>query len=120
MPPVEHLHDHQLSWAQWFADSNAPGVLQHKWLERRHMQHQIRRWDRDHSGELQSAWMNGSGIMVWENVFGSWNGWNARSSDAARNVANLAALQQRVFARTLDAVGGNPCFQRICIVVERS
>ena len=49
-----------------------PGVLRHKWLERRHMQHQIKRWDHDHTGELHAAWMNGSGMMVWENVFGSW------------------------------------------------
>ncbi len=99
MPPVEHLHDHQLSWAQWFADSNAPGVLQHKWLERRHMQHQIRRWDRDHSGELQSAWMNGSGIMVWENVFGSWNGWNARDRAMLRAMLPIQRRYSSVFSQ---------------------
>ena len=76
--PLERVHDHHLSWAQWFADSAAPGVLRNKWFERRHLQHQSRRWDRDHSGELHTAWMNGSGMMVWENVFGSWVGWNAR------------------------------------------
>ena len=32
--------------------------------EPRHMQHQIRRWDRDHSAGLHSAWMNRSGVMV--------------------------------------------------------
>jgi formylglycine-generating enzyme required for sulfatase activity len=76
--PLDHVHDHHLSWAQWFKDSPVPGVLRNKWFERRHLQHQIKRWDFDHSGELQSAWMNGSGMMVWENVFGSWVGWNAR------------------------------------------
>jgi hypothetical protein len=29
------------------------------------MQHQIKRWNVDHSGELHSAWMNGSGLLVW-------------------------------------------------------
>ena len=70
--PLDRIHDHHLSWAQWFPDSRVPGVLRNKWFERRHLQHQIRRWDTDHTGELQTAWMNGSGMMVWDNVFGSW------------------------------------------------
>ena len=57
--PLENIHDHHASWAQWFDDSYVPGVLKHKWFEQHHMQHQIRRWDLDHSGELHSAWMNG-------------------------------------------------------------
>lgn len=75
---TERIADHTLSWAQWFADSTPPGVLRARWFERRHMQHHIRRWHRDHSGELQSAWLNGVGVMVWEVVFGAWVGWNAR------------------------------------------
>lgn len=120
MPPIEQLHDHHLSWAQWFADSDAPGVLQHKWLERRHMQHQTRRWDRDHSAELHSAWMNGSGVMVWGNRI-----WimerleRARSFGSAHNVAGPASLQQIVFAWTLDAAGGNPSCRRVRVVVGR-
>ena len=42
--PVENIHDHHMSWAQWFSDSTAPGVLRNKWFERRHLQHQIKRW----------------------------------------------------------------------------
>jgi formylglycine-generating enzyme required for sulfatase activity len=82
--PIENLHDHHQSWAQWFQDSAAPGVLRNKWLERRHLQHQIKRWDRDHAGELHGAWMNGSGMMVWENVFGSWVGWSERDRSILR------------------------------------
>lgn len=82
--PVERIHDHHLSWAQWFPDSEAPGVLRNKWFERRHLQHQIKRWDHDHSGELHTAWMNGSGMMIWENVFGSWMGWNPRDKSILR------------------------------------
>ncbi|MHB0957472.1 MAG: formylglycine-generating enzyme family protein [Pirellulaceae bacterium] len=84
--PLDRVHDHHLSWAQWFADSEVPGVLRNKWFERRHMQHQIRRWDFDHSAELQTAWMNGSGMMVWENVFGSWMGWCQRDRATLRTV----------------------------------
>ncbi len=76
--PLERIHDHHASWAQWFEDSEAPGILRNKWFERRHMQHQISRWDRDHTAELHTAWMNGAGMLVWENVFGSWLPWCAR------------------------------------------
>jgi formylglycine-generating enzyme required for sulfatase activity len=82
--PLERIADHHASWAQHFDDSEVPGILRHKWLERRHMQHQIRRWKYDHTGELHSAWMNGSGMMVWENVFGSWVGWNSRDRSLLR------------------------------------
>jgi formylglycine-generating enzyme required for sulfatase activity len=82
--PLEHLHNHQLSWAQWFSDGEVPGVLRNKWFERRHLQHQIKRWDRDHTGELHCAWMNGSGMMVWDNVFGSWVGWCERDKAILR------------------------------------
>jgi formylglycine-generating enzyme required for sulfatase activity len=92
--PLESVSDHHMSWAQWFADSAAPGVLRNKWFERRHMQHQIQRWDRDHTGELHAAWMNGSGMMIWENVFGSWNGWSARDRSILRGMLPI----QRRFA----------------------
>ncbi len=38
--------------------------------------HQIHRWSHDHTAERQVAWMNGSGTLVWENVFGTRMGWN--------------------------------------------
>lgn len=80
------VEDHALSWAQWFADSRAPGVLRAHLYERRHMMHHIRRWNRDHSEELQSAWVNGAGILVWENVFGAWVGWNDRDRSTLRTM----------------------------------
>jgi formylglycine-generating enzyme required for sulfatase activity len=82
--PLENIHDHLASWAQWFQDSDAPGVLKHKWFEQHHMQHQVRRWDQDHTGELHAAWINGSGMMIWENVFGSWVPWNQRDRSILR------------------------------------
>lgn len=91
--------DHQLSWAQWFADSEAPGVLRARWFERRHMLHHTRRWNRDHSAELQSSWMNGTGIMVWDAVFGSWVGWNGRDRSTLRAMVRA----QRALADELVA-----------------
>ncbi len=92
---VDRVHDHHLSWAQWFQDSPVPGVLRNKWFERRHMQHQIHRWSTDHTGELQSAWMNGSGMMIWENVFGSWVGWSERDRSMLRT---MRAIQRKFVA----------------------
>lgn len=96
--PLERVYDHHLSWAQWFQDGRAPGALRNKWFERRHMQHQIRRWDPDHSGELQTAWMNGSGILVWENVFGSWVGWSARDRSTLRAMLPIQRRFSKIFS----------------------
>ena len=82
--PLARIADHHLSWAQWFADSDVPGVLRARWFEQRHMLHHTRRWNRDHLEELHSAWLNGVGILVWENVFGAWVGWNERDKALLR------------------------------------
>lgn len=96
--PLDRVHDHHASWAQWFEDSPVPGVLRLKWFERHHMQHQIRRWDFDHSGELQTAWMNGSGMMVWENVFGSRVPWNRRDRSILRAMLPIQRRFTRLFS----------------------
>ena len=87
--PVERIADHSTSWAQFFADSPVPGVLRAHWFERRHMQHHIRRWHRDHSEELQSAWLNGVGMMVWEVVFGVWVGWSPRDAATLKRMLTV-------------------------------
>ena len=84
--PLEAIADHHASWAQWFDDSHAPGILRNRWLERRHMMHQIRRWDTDHTGELHIAWMNGAGMFLWQNIFGSWSGWTDRDLSILRSM----------------------------------
>jgi formylglycine-generating enzyme required for sulfatase activity len=96
--PVERIRDHHMSWAQGFADSEAPGILWNKWFERRHMMHQIQRWDHDHTGELQMAWMNGSGILVWENVFGTWMGWSSRDRSILRSMLPIQRRYVRLFS----------------------
>lgn len=95
---VEHVATHHMSWAQHFQDSEAPGVLANKWLERRHIMHQIRRWNRDHTGELHMAWMNGSGMLVWENVFGSWVGWSERDCSILRAMLPIQRRYVRLFS----------------------
>jgi formylglycine-generating enzyme required for sulfatase activity len=87
--PLAAMGEHALSWAQWFADSPAPGVLRAHWFDRRHMLHATRRWNRDHSDELQSAWVNGCGMLVWDVVFGVWVGWNARDRATLRSMVRV-------------------------------
>ena len=91
--PLARICDHHLSWAQWFADSAVPGVLRARWFEQRHMLHHTRRWNRDHVEELHSAWLNGVGMLVWENVFGAWVGWNERDKALLRA---MLPVQRRV------------------------
>ncbi|MEU1972202.1 SUMF1/EgtB/PvdO family nonheme iron enzyme [Microbacterium sp. NPDC019599] len=96
---TQRIADHSLSWAQWFADTTPPGVLRAHLFERRHMQHHIRRWHRDHSDELISAWVNGVGIMVWEVVFGAWVGWNDRDAATLRR---MLPVQRRLHRWLVD------------------
>ncbi|WP_053205108.1 SUMF1/EgtB/PvdO family nonheme iron enzyme [Jiangella muralis] len=87
--PLARVHDHTMSWAQWFADSPVPGVLRATWFERRHVLHHTRRWNHSHLEELQSAWLNGSGLLVWETVFGVWVGWSARDRSLLRSMRRV-------------------------------
>jgi len=90
--PVEDIETHHMSWAQEFRDSRVPGILRNKWIEQRHIQHGIHRHIRDKSRDLQTAWMNGSGLMIWETIFGQWVGWNPRDSHILKT---MSQLQQR-------------------------
>lgn len=102
--PLEHVHDHHMSWAQYFEDGEIPGILKHKWFERRHMMHQTARWRRDRYRQLHTAWMNGSGMVVWEVVFGAWVGWSARDRATLRAMLPV----QRHFAALFSGEGWTP------------
>lgn len=106
--PVEEIYSHHMSWAQWFSDSYTPGILRNKWIERRHMQHGISRWTRDKSKELQTAWMNGSGVMIWENVFGQFVGWSPRD----RHILKTMALLQQRFTSLFSSENWMPLVDR--------
>jgi hypothetical protein len=95
--PAEAIPDHHASWGQWFNDSEAPGILRNRWLEQRHMIHMIRRWDIDHSGEMHMAWMNGAGMFIWQNIFGSWNCWNERDKAIFRSMRPIQKRYSSLF-----------------------
>jgi len=96
---LDKIDYHHMSWAQGFAqrDGAAPGVLRNKWLGRRHLQHQSDRWRLDHTRERQLAWMNGSGMLVWENVFGSWVGWSPRDRSILRAMLPIQRRYSTLF-----------------------
>lgn len=106
--PLENIADHHMSWAQYFHGYHGPpGILRDKWLERRHMQHQIKRFEKDHTSELHTAWMNGSGMMVWENVFGTWVGWSSRDKSILRSMLPI----QRRYVDLFSGEGWTPCLE---------
>jgi formylglycine-generating enzyme len=101
--PLARIADHGMSWAQWFADSPVPGVLRSTWFEPRHQLHQTRRWHRSHVDELHAAWLNGGGVLVWENVFGvsvAWSDLDRATLRAIRRVARTHAAWWREGAWT--------------------
>lgn len=63
------------SWAQWFdvGDASTPSIYRHRWLVPRHVQLAIRRWDTSRRGDIVYSFFNGSGLILWDNVFGTWN-----------------------------------------------
>jgi len=98
-----HIPNIEMSWAQFGpGDERIPtwdsgrddapvGILSARWFERYHMTHAVIRNAQNHGAELSLAWMNGTGICVWENVFGQCNPW----SDHDRNWLKLIAAAQR-------------------------
>lgn len=102
--PMTRLTDHHMAWAQWFADSEAPGVVRNKWLERRHQLHHVARWNRDRTAEFQMAWMNGTGTLIWDNVFGTWVGYSEREKSLLRAMLPI----QRSFVSLFTGEGWTP------------
>lgn len=105
-PSIEEIQHCTGSWAQWLQPFPGIGVLRLKWIEPRHMQHQIRRWDKSHQHELAAAWLNGSGVLVWENIFGCWNPWNAEDRATLRRMAAV----WRNLAEVFSAGQWLPCY----------
>lgn len=95
--PLANVHDHHASWAQEFLPPLI-SVLRHKWLERRHMQHQIDRWNHHHIDELRCAWMNGSGMLVWENVFGVAMPWTQHDRSWIRSMLPIQRRYTKLFS----------------------
>ena len=96
--PLEGVSDHLMSWAQWVAPLKEQLLMRDHWFEQRHMQNLVRRWHDKHRDELLTAWLNGAGVVMWENVFGSWYPWG----DGDKALLKSMHSAQRVFADLLS------------------
>ncbi len=74
------------SWAQTVKPVNNQGVLALKWIIPDHLQLRINRFSRDRQNDLAFTWLNGQGVIVWENVFGVMYKWNAKDRSTIRKM----------------------------------
>lgn len=96
--PLAGVSDHLMSWAQWIAPLEERLLMRDHWFEQRHMQNLVRRWHDKHRDELLTAWLNGAGVVIWENVFGSWYPWD----DGDKALLKSMHTAQRAFADLLS------------------
>jgi formylglycine-generating enzyme required for sulfatase activity len=88
-PRVSDLSHLRQAWAQWSDVGDGPSILRHRWLVPRHRQFSIRRWDASRKHDIVYSFFNGSGLLLWDNVFGTWNPY---SRDDRRLIAETGAI----------------------------
>ncbi len=74
------------SWGQHPYPYNNKGVSHTKWLVPEHKNYRISRGAEDRQDQLALIWINGNGIMLWENLFGRMNFWNAKDRHTLRKM----------------------------------
>ncbi len=75
--------------------NEVPVLVRNRWLEQRHMIYRLSRHSHEQSMLIQNAWINGCGIVIWENVFGTINELNPRD----RSFFNAMLPVQRRYSR---------------------
>jgi formylglycine-generating enzyme required for sulfatase activity len=90
-PRVEDLRHARQSWAQWcdVGDETTPSVYRSRWLVPRHRQFAIARWDTSRRRDIVYSFFNGSGLVLWDEVFGVHNPY---SREDRRLLAETAAV----------------------------
>jgi iron(II)-dependent oxidoreductase len=99
--PTAFLRNNPISWGYYFGYAHFPPVARAKFLEPRHMVQVCARWSLDRTAELQTAFFNGVGYVVWENVWGIWNGMTDRESESTKRAFKI--LRAFAFATTSPA-----------------
>ncbi len=89
------------SWAQTVKPINNQGVLALKWIIPDHLQLRIERGNPDRQNQMAFTWINGQGMIVWENLFGIMNKWNAKDRQTLRKMN--AIWQQFYYLYTSDS-----------------
>lgn len=74
------------SWGQTIQPYNNNGISRVKWLIPEHIQWKINRNEKDRQNTLAYSWINGQGILIWENIFGYMNTWNAKDRQDLRKI----------------------------------
>lgn len=77
------------SWGQDIHPFHYSDLSHIKWILPWHKQYFIKRMSQDRKRELTHAWINGQGIMVWENIFGTMNFWHAEDRQILRKMNNI-------------------------------
>lgn len=96
--PTAFLSHNPISWGYFFGAQTFPPVARAKFLEPRHMVQLCARWSLDKTLELQTAFFNGAGYVVWENVWGIWNALTDRESETVKRMYTI--LRKFAFAVT--------------------
>jgi hypothetical protein len=77
------------TWGQEIDPYENTGLSHVKWIKPTHIQHFIKRMNRNRRSELGLAWINGQGMQVWENVFGKMNLWSAEDKASIRRMNHV-------------------------------
>ncbi len=95
------LRSARQSWAQWFdvGDAQTPSIYRHTWLVPRHRQLAIARWDTSRKRDIVTSFFNGSGLVLWDNVFGTWNPYNREDRRLLAETAAVLDGYQDLLAR---------------------
>ncbi len=104
-PHAEHLNAMQSTWGQGFTVSPPAQIFQTRWLFPSHkifLTHH--RHERDHWDEVRCALFTGTGVLVWENVFGNDTPWVERDKSLLRAVKPIL----RAFWRNFGAPDWEP------------
>ncbi|KAF1321902.1 hypothetical protein FI667_g11610, partial [Globisporangium splendens] len=99
--PTAFLGNNPISWGYFLGYSNFPPVSRAKFLEPRHMVQVCARWSQNKMVELQAAFFNGIGYVLWENVWGIWNAMTEREDEATKRI--FTVLRKFSFAITSAA-----------------
>ncbi|DAZ95017.1 TPA: hypothetical protein N0F65_003643 [Lagenidium giganteum] len=99
--PTAFLSHNPVSWGYFWGYAHFPPVARAKFLESRHMVQICARWSLNKITDLQAAFFNGVGYVLWENVWGIWNRMTEREDAAARRIFHI--LRHFSFA-TVSAV----------------
>jgi iron(II)-dependent oxidoreductase len=79
--------------------NEVPYILRSRWLEQRHQVFHLSRWSHEQSNVIQNAWMNGCGIVIWENIFGTVNELNTRDRSMLRSMLPIERRYSDFFTK---------------------